>query len=507
MDTSRLKRRLETLRRQSGAAPAGRGVSAESANAVNASSAESANAPDTATGESADAAATVSGESANAPGTASTESANAADAPALAMAPAMSRDRSGRADDVPAAVTARVGVSGKSTHAPRTAPATERNAVVAGLAERIRRLEGSTRTRPVRRRSTRADAARLAELVGGQLLSPGTIVTERCLPLTGRHGAFGLPRVGEPVHGLPEGEVDPRGVVFLDAETSGLSGGTGTVVFLLGLGRLQAETLVVRQFLLTAFAGEADLLTAAGDWVAGAQAMVTFNGKSFDLPLVAARCRLAGVAERFSALRQVDLLHSTRRAFATRWDDCRLGTAERRLLRFERENDLPGSLAPQSWFAFVRRGDARRLPLVTEHNYWDIVSLAALLPALADVHTQPGAWEADILAVARAHRRASNDTRAFAMLREHRSMLGADGLLELARFHRRAKEWDHAGAIWESLAGQGHAEATECLAKYHEHVRRDCATALLHAERLPGGGHHDHRRARLHRKLAAPTPR
>lgn len=391
---------------------------------------------------------------------------------------------------------------GETADAPPASAASPKSAVIASLAERIRRIEGSARPRPARRQASRAGAARLAELVGGQLLSPGLILTERRLPLTGRHGTFGLPGVADVVHGLPEGEVDPRDVVFLDAETSGLSGGTGTVVFLLGLGRVEADALVVRQFLLTAFAGEPDLLTAAGEWAAGAQAMVTFNGKSFDLPLVAARCRLTGVAERFSALRQVDLLHSTRRAFATRWDDCRLGTAERRLLRFERENDLPGALAPESWFAFIRRGDATRLPRVTEHNYWDVVSLAALLPTLAHVHAEPGAWEADILAVARAHHRADEHARAFALLRDHRSMLTAEGLLELARFHRRAKEWDDARAIWESLAAHRHLEATECLAKYHEHVRRDFATALLHAERLPAGDpRHEHRRARLRAKL------
>src|SRR5690606_31598786 len=130
-------------------------------------------------------------------------------------------------------------------------------------------------------------------------------------------------------------------MVFLDTETTGLAGGTGTVAFLIGLGRVEAGHLVVRQFWLTSFAGERDLLAAAGDWVDGVDGMVTYNGRSFDLPLVATRCRLAGASDRFSGLRHLDLLGPTRRAFARRWEDCRLTTAERRLLRFERVDDLP----------------------------------------------------------------------------------------------------------------------------------------------------------------------
>ena len=96
---------------------------------------------------------------------------------------------------------------------------------------------------------------------------------------------------------LPEGKgVDPRTLLHLDTETTGLAGGTGTQVFLLGMGRLQGEVLVVRQYLLTRFAGEHALLSSARDWMQGAEAIVSYNGKSFDVPLLSARCRdgLAG---------------------------------------------------------------------------------------------------------------------------------------------------------------------------------------------------------------------
>lgn len=379
---------------------------------------------------------------------------------------------------------------------------------LATLADRLRRIQTRTlRTPPSPPRTrSRCEAAHLADLLDGEICAPGVILTERRLPLSARHGAVTLRDAALPVHRFPESEVDPRLSAFVDTETTGLSGGSGTVVFLLGAGRFEDDAFVVRQYLLTSFGGEADLLAAAAEWITPAKTMVTYNGKTFDLPLLAARCRLAGVADRFSRMAQVDLLHATRRAFARRWGDCRLATAERRLLRFEREDDLPGSEAPQSWFRFVRHGLAAMLPRVAEHNYRDVVSLAALLPALADVHAEPGAWEADILSVARAYDRAGDKARAVVTLNEHRSMLDADGLLELASLHRQRKDWNKAAIIWSDLAARGHREAIERLAKYHEHVVRDFAAALAYADHLPRHPDHEHRRARLRAKLARIAP-
>ncbi len=337
----------------------------------------------------------------------------------------------------------------------------------------------------------------LALHLGGELLAPGVILIERRVELPAAHGGYALSTLAQGPVAYPEAEVDPAGMIFLDTETTGLAGGSGTTVFLLGLGRVEGRDLVIRQYFLSAFSGEATLLDAAGEWLNGAEGMVTYNGKRFDLPLLTTRCRLAGVRDRFVELPHLDLLYPTRRAFSSRWEDCRLVTAEQRLLRFFRENDLPGSEAPESWFSFIHFGDAARLPAVAKHNYWDILSLAALLPALSAVHDEPGAWEADILAVARAHQREGDEAKGFALLRRHRAVLDAEGLMELAALYRRGEEWSQACLIWEMLAERDHMEAVERLAKYHEHVRRDFASALRYAERLPPGPHHDRRRERL----------
>ncbi|NIP71831.1 MAG: hypothetical protein GWO16_01805 [Gammaproteobacteria bacterium] len=367
------------------------------------------------------------------------------------------------------------------------------------IAERIQRY----RVGPPPARACRpVDASALAERLGGSLRAGGVIRIERRVALDDVHGARCLARVLDDHGALPEARgLDPGRLVFVDTETSGLAGGTGTVVFLLGLARIEDGALQIRQYLLTGFAGEAVLLTESAKWLGNDDTLVSFNGKCFDVPLLAARCRLAGVADPFSTRGHLDLLHPTRRAFNRYWPDCRLGTAEQRLLGFARTDDLPGSEAPQAWLDLLRRGDATRMPGIARHNHRDLVSLAALLPALVDAHAVPAEHGADALAVARAHLARDDEARARAVLTAARARLDSGALLELARLHRRNGDWNAACIIWERLAEKGSLESIERLAKYYEHVRGDHAVAFDYARRLPLGGVHDSRRQRLRRKL------
>ena len=368
-----------------------------------------------------------------------------------------------------------------------------------GLADRIDRLRpkggGEADGSPV------ADDAALAARLGGAPIAPGVILLERAFPLRSLHGRYPL-RPARRAGVLPElADVDGDELLFFDTETTGLAGGSGTVAFMLGMGRVVGERFVVRQYLLTNFAGEGAMLRAAGEWLNGCTALVSFNGRSFDAPLLATRYRLQGLADPFATRPHVDLLAPTRRAFSHRWEDCRLGTAERELLGFHREDDLPGAEAPAAWLDYLRRGEAGRLPGVARHNEWDILSLAVLLALLDEVHEAPLRWRGDARAIARAYMKGGDDERAFRLLREGRGALDDEGLLELARQHRRRGEWGEARAIWEALAKGGRAEALEYLAKYHEHQRRDYRAAMGYARRLPGGEASERRRGRLARKL------
>ncbi|MGD2082199.1 MAG: ribonuclease H-like domain-containing protein [Chromatiales bacterium] len=346
------------------------------------------------------------------------------------------------------------------------------------------------------------DEAGLSEQLGGELLSPGLVRVIRSVPLDRRHGAVDLAAIRTRGALLPDPcDGAAEGWLLLDTETSGLAGGTGTLVFVLGMARVGREAIETCQLLLTAFAGERAMLEEAARWAGRGRTLVSFNGKTFDLPLLAARARLGRVTDPLGGLAHLDLLHPVRRAFGRVWPDCRLGTAERALLGFERDGDLPGAEAPGVWLDWLRRRDGSRIGAVLRHNHWDLVSLAALALRLGEVYRHPGRWGADTLAVARAWLARDREGRAREILVAHRGDLGPDGLLELARLHRRAGAWRKACAIWRALAAD-EPEAWEQLAKYHEHVARDYGEALGWASRLPSTPEHEHRRRRLQRKLA-----
>ena len=362
-----------------------------------------------------------------------------------------------------------------------------------------------------RRRSTArkipiSDDALAAEL-GGRCTEPGLIVIESTLEPGICHGQVPVSR-----HALakalefftPGIDCDPGAVAYMDTETSGLAGGTGTMVFLLGLARYEGEELRRVQFLLTRFAGEVAMLERARAWMQSVQTLVTFNGKSFDAPLLASRHRLNGLPDPFAGLAHLDLLYPVRRAFAGRWPDCRLATAEERLLAFRRVGDLPGAEAPQAWFSWLRCGCAARLPAVIEHNRIDLTSLTALLPCLSACYEDPIAWGADPCAALRAS--AGGEESVYRYLIENRYRLADDALLELGRLARRRADWSLAVGIWRELAAIENVEAIERLAKYHEHIERsferawELTRALIELE--PFSERHHHRARRLRSKLA-----
>jgi hypothetical protein len=144
---------------------------------------------------------------------------------------------------------------------------------------------------------------------------------------------------------------------------------------------------------VTGFSAEAAMLAAVREWVDAADCLVTFNGKSFDVPLLKSRFALAREPHPFAPLAHADLLHATRRRLQHGWPDCRLRTAESRGLAFERDDDLPGAQVPAAWQRWLRHGDAAAVPRILEHNRLDVLSLAALLV----LHRRPTEREAPLL--------------------------------------------------------------------------------------------------------------
>jgi hypothetical protein len=292
-------------------------------------------------------------------------------------------------------------------------------------------------------------------------------------------------------------------------------------VFCCGVGRLDGAELRLQQWLLTRLDAEAAMLQALAASLSDARLLVSYNGKCFDMPLLETRYRLARTAKKpkkgsdpifqmgsdpffvdtfFAA--HLDLLGLVRRGFGRRWPDCRLARAEQLLLGFGRADDLPGAEAPAAWLNWLRAGNPARLGAVLRHNRLDLISLVALVPALAAVVRDPHRHGADLLALARGRLRRGAPTAARDLLQAAGPTLTVAEQLLLASLHRRLGAWSDAVALWEALAADAEPAALEALAKYHEHWTGDLAAALHSVQRLPPSAARTRRRDRLLRKLA-----
>ena len=289
--------------------------------------------------------------------------------------------------------------------------------------------------------------------------------------------------------------------VFFDLETTGLSGGAGTQAFLVGCAWFDEDGgLTTRQYLLARYSDERAMLAAVADELGRAGALVSFNGKSFDIPVLETRYLFNRIEWTASQQPHIDVLHPARRFWKE--DECSLVALEHQLLGKSRQDDVPGFEIPERYFQFVRTGDARPLVGILEHNRLDLVSLAALTSRLLEIvcggpDYADNAREA--LALGHVYSRARAEGRAIeaferavtlgATSRSQRaSLVTADALRALAVAYRRARRFDEAARCWMALIETGCAnkverEAIEALAIHHEHRRRDLESARLFALR------------------------
>ena len=226
--------------------------------------------------------------------------------------------------------------------------------------------------------------------------------------------------------------------------------------------------------------------------------LASYNGRSFDAPLVNARARLSGRPDPLAPHRHVDLLYPVRRAFSGIWPDCKLSSVESRLLRFERADDLPGAMAPQAWVDWLVSAKPTALMQVLEHNLWDLVSLAALDGAIGRCLSDPVAWGANPLAFGY---RSKDDPQAgtegeacdelYAYLLANQRRLLPDAAMALSGMARRRGEWGVARALWERLAATGRSDAALALAKLYEHKLFDAHAALALTRTLRAGEPHE----------------
>lgn len=198
----------------------------------------------------------------------------------------------------------------------------------------------------------------------------------------GRGARFAPDRLARLAKSEQFAQLRPDECLFLDTETTGLAGGAGTVVFAYGYAWFERDALVLEQLFLRDFAEEPAMLRHLAQRMAEHPVPVTFVGKSYDRHRIAARLAVHKVQAPVLTDRHLDLYHVIRREYGKQWPDSRLRTAEERLLRFFREHDLPGSEAPVAFLDWIRDGTGP-VDRVLEHNRLDVLSLAALLGAVA----------------------------------------------------------------------------------------------------------------------------
>ncbi|WP_248842800.1 ribonuclease H-like domain-containing protein [Lysobacter antibioticus] len=255
----------------------------------------------------------------------------------------------------------------------------------------IAQRERKPGTSPLPQAPASASAARPAPAPGpidrsvpGQEISPGLYFSEIHLRLPVPQAALSLAFAKR-----PDDALDPRRLMFFDTETTGLAGGTGTRAFMIGAAdwhrdAVHGDGLRIRQLTIATLAAEPAMLRAFAQWLGPDTVLSSYNGRCYDAPLLNTRYRLARIANPLAGLDHVDLLFPTRRLYRGVWENCKLATIERELLRIVREDDLPGSQAPAAWLHYLRGGSSALLRRVAAHNHQDVVTLAQLMLKLVE---------------------------------------------------------------------------------------------------------------------------
>jgi uncharacterized protein len=313
---------------------------------------------------------------------------------------------------------------------------------------------------------------------------------------------------------------------YLDIETTGLMGGAGTYPFLVGIGRLEADGFHLVQFFMRDPGEEQAHLLAIEEFLAPCQALVTYNGKSFDVPILNARFTTHRWQTPFAYPAHLDLLPLSRRLWREHLSSRTLGNVETFILGARRsQEDVPGWMIPQLYFEYLQTGDARPLKSVFYHNAMDVLAMAALLSHLSSILEAPSSSPefsgGEMVGLARFYEDMGQIEEA---CRLFHACLNADLTAEqrrdilkrLSLIYKRRRDYQSAIPLWEKAASQNQLDAFEELAKYYEHQVSDYTEALSWTEaglkavtraKLPAYARREwqaaleYRQARLFRKL------
>lgn len=312
--------------------------------------------------------------------------------------------------------------------------------------------------------------------------------------------------------------------LFLDLETTGLAGGTGTVPFLVGMGYYREDRFRVTQYFLADLADEERFIREVGAFIKdmGFRSLVTYNGKAFDVPLLETRFALNRAPFPAGGLPHLDFLYSARVLWRRRYESCRLFNLAQQLVRAGRDEDIPGAEIPARYFEFLRNGDFSLIEPIIYHNQEDLLSLltvvisgAALVDGLNGAGRDYEADASELYGAARLFETAGEVETSIAILEK---VVDGEPDVDVSR---RAKQklgeqlkrrgmWDKALRVWKDGAACGDIICLKELAKYYEHREKNYELAASYAEQglqaLNGSGSSDERDfsrrlARLRQKM------
>jgi uncharacterized protein YprB with RNaseH-like and TPR domain len=374
-----------------------------------------------------------------------------------------------------------------------------REEIISDLRKRLERL-GASRQRWGDERRDRPIAMWIA---GEEVGTPhGTVfMAEKIYGSGHRHGGVLLDRVMEiPTHpaSLVSGDssltgLDFSNALFIDTETTGLAGGTGTYAFLVGVGYFERGRFVTRQFFLRDFSEERAMLWMLADLAKAFRFLVTFNGKRFDIPLLETRFILSRMETPFRELPHYDLLYPSRKIWRGAFENCRLITLESCVLEIHRQDDVPSEMIPDLYFDYLRRGDGSEMHRVFDHNRMDVLSLVTLAARihelLHDPRTVSRNGRVEAYALGKLFLQGKRTGQAIECFREALRRCKTTGeweiLKALSLALKRENRMDQAAAIWMEMISYDRGREFfpyEEVAKFYEHRVGDFGEALRWVE-------------------------
>ncbi len=276
-------------------------------------------------------------------------------------------------------------------------------------------------------------------------------------------------------------------ILFIDTETTGLMGGTGTVSFLIGIGYFENQDFIVEQYLMRDYDEETPMLIDIKDKLTNHDIVVSFNGKSFDLPLIKTRLILNRLKRPDFKL-HVDLLHSARRLWSF-LDSCSLNSLEENILDFERMDDIPGHLIPGLYFEFLQNKDLKQLVPILEHNRYDILSLVTLFSHLKEIHLDniENLTAHELYQMGRIREKDKNYESCITYLEKsiknsEQKHLEYKAMKKLSWQYKRVDRHQEAVQIWQAMIKKSSLDIFPYveMAKFFEHREKDYEKALTY---------------------------